>query len=66
MLLGDLPSGEQVGGGCRLGAQSRLRRAEGGVGGSSLWHGGWIPRTSVPRKPGGSCMAFYDLALEIT
>lgn len=28
----------------------------------SSQQGGWLPRTSVPRDPGGSCIAFYDLA----
>lgn len=31
----------------------------------SLQHGGWIPKTSIPREPGGSCTAFYGLVLEI-
>lgn len=32
---------------------------------ASSHNGVWIPKTSIPREPGGrSCIAFYDLALE--
>lgn len=69
--------GKRVGAGSGLGAGSRLGRVERGLFfvrmGLFLWlrfpcgmHGGWVPRTSVPREPAGSCTAFYGLALEIT